>query len=131
MHELSIAVSLVDAALERASAFPEERVRALHLRLGPLSGVVREALLFSFEMAAADTAIAGATLVIESVPLVAWCPACATERELPSVQFLCCPVCDTPTAKVVSGRELELFALEMERVMEEVQEVERDVATHR
>jgi hydrogenase nickel incorporation protein HypA/HybF len=131
MHELSIAVSLVDAALERAVTLPGERVRALHLRLGPLSGVVREALSFSFEIAAADTAIAGATLVIDDVPLVAWCPQCATERELPSVQFLCCPVCGTPTAKVISGRELELFALEMDEVGAIESEAATDVATNR
>jgi hydrogenase nickel incorporation protein HypA/HybF len=121
MHELSIAVSLVDAAIDRARELPGERVRALHLRLGPLSGVVRDALLFSFDVAAADTPIAGATLRIEEVPLVARCPRCAADRTLPSPQMLCCPVCGAPTPEILSGRELELFALE----------VEPDVAAHR
>lgn len=121
MHELSIAVALVDAALERASELPGEHVRALHLRLGPLSGVVREALLFSFDVAIADTPLADATLTIDDVPLVARCTQCAADRTLPSPQLLCCPVCGTPTPEILSGRELELFALEMEQ----------DVAAHR
>jgi hydrogenase nickel incorporation protein HypA/HybF len=121
VHELSIAVSLVDVALERAGEFPDERVRALHLRLGPLSGVVAEALRFSFEIAVAGTPLAGATLMIEEIPLVVRCATCAADRTLPSPQSLSCPVCDTPTPEIVSGRELELFALELEP----------DVAAHR
>lgn len=121
MHELSIAVSLVDAALERARDLPGERVRALHLRLGPLAGVVRDALLFSFEIAVADTALAGATLEIEDVPLVVHCPRCDADRILETPQRLCCPVCEAPTGDVITGRELEFYALEMED----------DVAAHR
>lgn len=50
MHELSIAMSIVEAAEEEA----EQRnvhVNAVHLRLGALSGVVKDTLLFSYEVA--------------------------------------------------------------------------------
>ena len=113
MHELSIAISLVEAACEKAAELGGVRVEALHLRLGPLSGVVRDALLFSFDLAAAGTAIEGARLDIEDVPVVVFCPACGAERELPSIQRFRCPVCDTLTPEVVRGRELELAALEV------------------
>jgi hydrogenase nickel incorporation protein HypA/HybF len=46
MHELSIATSMVEMAGEEAARHPDTRVVALHLKLGPLSGVVKEALLF-------------------------------------------------------------------------------------
>jgi len=46
--------------------------------------------------------------------VVAYCPACAAERALPSVQELCCPVCGSPTPQIVRGRELEVVALEIE-----------------
>ena len=49
---------------------------AVHLRLGAMSGVVKEALLSSFEMACADTPLAGSRLVIEDVPVVVFCPSC-------------------------------------------------------
>jgi hydrogenase nickel incorporation protein HypA/HybF len=55
-----------------------------------------------------------AELVIEEVPLVVYCPACAAERTLPSIQQLLCPICATPTPDVVRGRELEVTALEIE-----------------
>lgn len=113
MHELSIAVSLIDAACEQAARLGDVRVAALHVRLGRLSGVVREALEFSFDLAAADTAIAGARLQIEEVAVAVLCPACGCERQLDSVQHFHCPVCGAPTPEVVRGRELELVAMEV------------------
>ena len=113
MHELSISISLVEAACEKAAELGGVRVEALHLRLGPLSGVVRDALLFSFDLAAAGTAIEGARLEIEEVPLTVFCPRCKAERQLPGPQSFRCPVCGTPAPDVVSGRELELTALEV------------------
>lgn len=114
MHELSIALSLVDMAREEAEKLGG-RVCALHLRIGALSGVVPEALMASYEMACAATPLEGSRLVIEDVPVVVYCPQCDAERELSSVQFFCCAVCGTPTSQVERGRELELFALEIEQ----------------
>ncbi len=113
MHELSVATSLVDMACEKAHAMGGVRVEALHLRLGPLSGVVKDALLFSFEVAAQGTPIEGARLVIETTPITVLCPTCAEERVLASAQRRRCPVCDTPTPELTGGRELELRALEV------------------
>jgi hydrogenase nickel incorporation protein HypA/HybF len=114
MHELSIALSLVDAACEKAAELGKEvRVEALHVRLGALSGVVRQALEFSFDLATDGTAIAGARLVIEEVPVTVRCPHCDAARQLPTIHHFACPVCGTPTPEVLSGRELELTALEV------------------
>jgi len=112
VHELSIAMSLVEMACEKAATLGDVRVEALHLRLGPLCGVVKDALLFSFDMAAEGTAIQGARLEIADVPLTVHCETCAEDRELPTVQ-LRCPVCASPTPRVVRGRELELAFLEV------------------
>jgi hydrogenase nickel incorporation protein HypA/HybF len=113
MHELSIALSLVDMACEEAERL-NAHVEALHLRIGALSGVVVEALEFSFALAAAGSAIDGARLVVERTPIVARCPACGVDQIIPSEQHLRCPVCRTSTPDVVSGTELELFALEVQ-----------------
>jgi hydrogenase nickel incorporation protein HypA/HybF len=127
MHELSLAMSLVDAACEEAARLGDVRVEALHLRLGALSGVVREALEFSFDLAAEGTAIAGARLEVEEVPVIVFCPACRVERELPGLQSFRCPVCGAETPEVVGGRELELVAM---AVMDRA-EVAEDAAAHR
>ena len=113
MHELSIAVSLVEIAEEEAERLGA-RVSAVHLRLGMLSGVVKEALLSSYEMACADTPLQGSRLVIEEVPVVVYCPRCDEQRPLESVQLFRCSVCGCPTPDVRRGKEMELFALEVE-----------------
>jgi hydrogenase nickel incorporation protein HypA/HybF len=64
MHELSIAMSIVEAAEEALARHGGERVRAVHLQVGPLSGVAKEALMFSFGLACEGTTVEGATLVV-------------------------------------------------------------------
>ncbi len=120
MHELSIALSVVDVATERAREAGGGRVEAVHLRVGALSGVASDALRFAFDAACEGTPLAGARLVIEEVPLAAFCPTCRAERMLRAAR-LRCPVCGTPTPELVRGTELEVTALE----------VEEDVSTYR
>jgi hydrogenase nickel incorporation protein HypA/HybF len=67
MHELSIAMSIVEMASEEAAREGAARVQAVHLKLGSLSGVARDALLFSWDLACDDTRLAGAKLAIEEV----------------------------------------------------------------
>jgi hydrogenase nickel incorporation protein HypA/HybF len=115
MHELSIAMSMVEMAAEEAARQGGAQVCAIHLKLGPLSGVVREALLFSYDVACEGTPLEGSRLIIEEVPVVVYCPVCLGERTLASVQRFFCPDCGTPTAQVVCGKELEVVALEIEQ----------------
>ena len=65
MHELSIAVNIVEIAEEEVARHGGERVRAVHIQLGSLAGVAKEALLFSFDLACEGTAVEGSRLVIE------------------------------------------------------------------
>jgi hydrogenase nickel incorporation protein HypA/HybF len=113
MHELSIALSIIESAEDEAARYGA-KVTAVHVRIGKLSGVVKEALLFAYELACETTTLAGSSLLIEDVPVVVFCSQCAAERTLASVQSLRCPVCGAPTPDVVQGRELELVALELD-----------------
>ena len=113
MHELSIAMSIVEMA-EGEARRRGAQVSAVHLKLGQLSGVVKEALLFSFDVACGGTALEGSRLIIEEVPTVIYCPRCRAERSLASIQRFCCSVCGSLTPDVVRGRELEVAALEIQ-----------------
>lgn len=114
MHELSIAMSIVEMADEEARR-RGVRVNAVHLKLGTLSGVVKEALLFSYDLVCEGTALEGSHLIIEEIPTVVYCPVCEAERKLDSIQRFCCSVCDTPTPEVMQGKELEVVALEIQQ----------------
>ncbi len=115
MHELSIAMSIVEVAGEEIArrGWGIGRVRAVHLKLGLLSGVAAEALRFSWDMACAETALDGALLEIEHMPVKAWCAACGCEREIESVQRMACPMCGGPAGDIRGGRELEVTGLEV------------------
>jgi hydrogenase nickel incorporation protein HypA/HybF len=113
MHELSIALGIVEAAQEEIERVGG-RVSAVHLRIGELSGVVHDALLSSYEMACMDTPLEGSRLVVEAVPILVFCPQCNELRSVPSTQWFCCSDCGAPTGDVRQGRELELVALEIE-----------------
>lgn len=117
MHELSIAMSLVDVACEEAQRLTGARVQALHVRIGAISGVVIDALEFSFGMAIAGTPLEGARLVIEPVGIRAFCDACDAVREIASPQHLRCPDCGASTPHIVQGREIELRALEVDDIV--------------
>jgi hydrogenase nickel incorporation protein HypA/HybF len=112
MHELSVAMSLVEMASAAAAQAGVERVTRVHLQLGALAGVVRGALEFSFEIAAEGTPLAGAELLIEELPVKVDCEQCGCVSELASIQQFRCPRCGAPTSRVVQGRELQLIALE-------------------
>lgn len=113
MHELSIALSLVDAACEEALRLDGERVAVLHVEVGALSGVVKDALLFSFEVAAAGTAVADARLEIMDVAATVWCERCREERELVNIADRYCRVCTASAPRLVRGMELRLVSLEV------------------
>jgi hydrogenase nickel incorporation protein HypA/HybF len=89
-------------------------VEAVHLRIGPLSGVVKEALASAYELAREQTPFARSRLVFEDVPLVIYCGRCQAERAAESIQQLCCAECGEPAQDVRRGRELEIAALELE-----------------
>jgi hydrogenase nickel incorporation protein HypA/HybF len=67
MHELSIAISLVEAAEEELEKLGNVEVLAIHLELGRLAGVVRDSLEFSYEIACQNTPLAGTRLLIEEL----------------------------------------------------------------
>src|ERR1700723_3851253 len=113
MHELSIAMSIVEMAEEEAAQRGGARVNAVHLKLGALAGVVKDALLSSYELACEGTGLQGSRLVIEDVPVVVYCPQCLAPRVLESVQWFVCPECRSPVSEVIHGRELQVVALEI------------------
>ena len=113
MHELSIAISIVDVASEELLRQGGGRVEAIHLRLGPLSGVVKEALISAWELACEQSAIEGAKLLIEDVPVEIDCAVCRSPQPVVSIQDMTCARCGTPSPNVVRGRELEVFAMEI------------------
>jgi hydrogenase nickel incorporation protein HypA/HybF len=101
-------------AQEEAEGRGGVQVCAIYLKLGALSGVVKEALLSSYEMACYDTSLQGSELIIEEIPILVLCPHCHSPRPVSSLQLFCCAECGTASSEVVQGKELEVVALEIQ-----------------
>jgi hydrogenase nickel incorporation protein HypA/HybF len=113
MHELSIAQSVVESALQQAKAHGGRRVLAVGVRVGDTSGVAADALSFCFEMTTKDTAMEGATLELERVAVRFRCLTC--EAEFEPVEFRAvCPTCGSDLASMIAGDELALAYVELE-----------------
>ena len=112
MHELSIALSMVEQVTAELGKHGGGTVEAVYVRIGVLSGVDVEALRFAYEIARQDTELAGSRLEIEVVPLLVECPQCGAKRvtEMDSIQ---CTSCAGVAQKILEGRELEVRALEI------------------
>jgi hydrogenase nickel incorporation protein HypA/HybF len=114
MHELSIALSIIDLAEEEIEKRGATRVTAVHVKLGLLSGVVKDALLSSYGLACEGTALAGSDLKIEEVPIVAYCARCEAPRSVSSVEWFVCPECHAPISQLLQGRELQVVGMEIQ-----------------
>ena len=113
MHELSIALSIVDGVLEELHHRGATQASAVYLRVGRLSGVDKDALLFSYEVASQDTVLGRSNLVIEDVDITIFCPACGAERPIRSFPVLTCAACGAISNRVLQGHELEITAMEV------------------
>jgi hydrogenase nickel incorporation protein HypA/HybF len=113
MHELSIALSILDVTEEEMERQGGGQVEVIYLKLGPLAGVVKEALISAYELAREQTPFANARLVIEDVPIMVFCSKCQAERPVRSLQDFSCAECGTPSSDVRHGREMQLAALEL------------------
>ncbi|HVO97707.1 MAG TPA: hydrogenase maturation nickel metallochaperone HypA [Bryobacteraceae bacterium] len=114
MHELSIVQSIVETAVDAATQASASRVSKVYLRLGVLSGAVKESLQFCYSIGTLDTILEGSSLEIEELPVKIYCAKCREVRELPDIQRFRCPVCNTPSGDVRQGKELEIGSLEVD-----------------
>ena len=103
MHELGIAQEIVRTVAE---ATGPGRVRRIVLEIGALSLVLPDALRFCFDLAAAETSLAGAELAIVETPGRARCRACGGEVTLQRPFGRC--ACGESDLDWLSGDELTI-----------------------
>jgi hydrogenase nickel incorporation protein HypA/HybF len=113
MHELSIAMRLVEMVEAEVTAAGGGRVEQVRLRIGQLAGVHEAALRFAFEQARVGTVASEATLSITDLPVAVFCPACQQVLELPTITPLACPACGQSTGDIRLGHELDLESIEL------------------
>lgn len=108
MHEMSVALSVVDQVERAARSGGAPGVRRVTVEIGELAGVVPDALAFCFELACAGTVLEGAELVTRSLPGRASCTPCQRSWDTGMPPDLLCAVCRRGAGVLLSGRELRI-----------------------
>ncbi len=108
MHELGLALDIIERA-ERAAG--QGRVTRIVVVVGKLAAVLPDALRFCFDLAAEDTAVAGALPEIVEEPGRARCRACGGEVALERPFGRC--ACGSSDLEWLAGEAITLAELEV------------------
>jgi hydrogenase nickel incorporation protein HypA/HybF len=110
MHELSIALSIIELAEEEAKKARASSISKVEVDIGTMAGVEAEALLFAWDSVIQGTMAAESTLVIHSIQAEAHCLEC--EKDFPIDHFFVeCPHCKSFRYQVIKGKELKVSSL--------------------
>ena len=110
MHELSICGSIADIVTRRAEG---RAVKVINVRVGQLRQVVPDTLVYCWELASADTPLAGSRISIETVPARIRCRSCDQVTDVGAIPVFACGGCGGFDAEVVSGEEFLITSLEL------------------
>lgn len=114
MHELSIAISIVDLAVEQAKLASAKAVSEVELDIGVLSGIECEALEFALGVASKDTLLELTRFKINRVEPLAECPDCGYLYS-PEGMFSHCPECKKTGIRLIRGTEMQVKSLLVEQ----------------
>jgi len=122
MHELAICQSLMDQVESIAAERKAQSVTSIVVAMGPLSGVEAQLLKNAYPIASAGTVAENAELVIEYLPVRVQCTQCGSESEA-SPNKLICKQCGDWRTTLVSGDELMLMSVELEKTKDPASEM--------
>ena len=113
MHEVSIALSLLDIVEKKCREEGYQRVESVRVRVGKASGVLPEAFSFALDVVKMDTLARDARFIIDLVPLGGTCTACGKRFETEEPYIAECPYCASPSFRITQGNELEIVEMEV------------------
>ena len=110
MHEMSVAIALLERALEEAQRAGLRNVTRVQVELGALQAVEPDLLREAFSAAAIGGPAEGSLLEVTMRPAEARCQACG-QAFRPTYRDYACPACGRAESQVTAGRDLLLLAL--------------------
>ena len=113
MHELSIALSIIDIASKQASEARAKQVKEVELDIGTLAGIEFESLEFALSVAVKDTLLEDTHLRINRIDPQSECLACH-HIYTPNGIFGSCPECQEFNNRLLRGKELQIKSLLIE-----------------
>ena len=115
MHEFSIAESIVKTVQNQlANKIQEnEKLISITVKIGELTSVSKESLLFSFNIIKKNSIANDAEMLIKDIPWKCECNNCKGLFEVKDYNTAC-PNCNNSNTETISGNELQIVELEVE-----------------
>jgi len=113
MHELSVAQSILDVVSQHLPAGNTTIVKSIKVRVGKLSNVLPDSLIFCFGAITKDTNFEKTQLIIKIIPVTIECKDCKEIYERDEYIFLC-PSCNNSNITVLGGNDLNVEEIEIE-----------------
>ena len=110
MHEVSIAMNILQIVEEELTRNSGKEVIHVHLQIGVLSGVVQDSLLFALEATRQNGILKDAQITIDTQTALAHCPECGNEFQTEDY-FGVCPQCGNSKYEIISGRDLVIKSI--------------------
>jgi hydrogenase nickel incorporation protein HypA/HybF len=114
MHEMGIANSILEAVRRELQCYPDAHTSKVGVRIGEMQAIDEDSLQFCFEVLVRDSDLHGLKLEIELCPRRHRCGSCQFEFTVCEYDFRC-PQCREISAECVSGDQLELTYVEIEK----------------
>lgn len=115
MHEISIVYSIVNTCNNEISSINKEKITAVYLQIGKLSGIEIPALHFAWDLATKNTALEDAEVIIEEPNGKANCSECNTLFDMEHL-YDNCPNCKSPFKIIVSGKEFKIKKIILKKI---------------
>lgn len=113
MHEVSIMQNSIKIVLEKAEENNLKNISKITIKIGELSGVISDSLIFAFNSLSKGTIAEGAKFSIEKVDATAMCDDCGIIFKIDHFNKLC-PNCNKFSTNILSGYELYVNTIEGE-----------------
>ncbi|MFC2089256.1 hydrogenase maturation nickel metallochaperone HypA [Bacteroidota bacterium] len=113
MHEMSIALSIIDVVDEQARKAEAKAVKEVEMDIGTMSGIEYEALEFALQAAVQNTIMQSSAIVINRIRARSECMECGHQFDAASF-FSDCPSCKQNNTKLICGRELQVKSIVIE-----------------
>ncbi|HCZ13477.1 MAG TPA: hydrogenase maturation nickel metallochaperone HypA [Candidatus Accumulibacter sp.] len=113
MHEMSLALGILQIVEDAARVQHFRRVRSVFLEIGQISAVEPEAMRFCFDAVISGTLAEGAVLNVVEVPGEGLCFNCNQTVPL-AARYDPCPACGRYPVQATGGTEMRVKELEVE-----------------
>lgn len=110
MHEMSLAMNIVDLAVSKAELAGGKKIDEIELSVGTLAGVLIDSLAFCFDAVVKGTLADGARLKIVEKQGKGRCRKCDAVFQIDSF-FAQCPECGEYQVDVIEGKDLRVISI--------------------